>query len=186
MVKQNEAAPGRGGAIINMSSVNAIMAIPTVAGYNASKGGVANLTRCVPISPWERPRPLSSQTTSLGRQHAGTYQFERVAVSYAALMIWWTIAQHWSLQACRCMALALAPHSIRVNAVGPGSIMTDILASVATDEAARNRLLSRIPMGRIGDASEVGEVVAFLASPAASYITGIDHVYPSYSSCHFS
>ena len=70
------------------------------------------------------------------------------------------------------MALALAPHSIRVNAVGPGSIMTDILASVAADEAARNKLLSRIPMGRIGDPLEVGEVVAFLASPAASYITG--------------
>ena len=70
------------------------------------------------------------------------------------------------------MALALAPHSIRVNAVGPGSIMTDILASVASDEAARSKLLSRIPMGRIGEPSEVGEVVAFLASPAASYITG--------------
>ena len=78
------------------------------------------------------------------------------------------------------MALALAPHSIRVNAVGPGSIMTDILASVAADEAARNKLLSRIPMGRIGDPLEVGEVVAFLASPAASYITGAppaDHFF---------
>jgi NAD(P)-dependent dehydrogenase (short-subunit alcohol dehydrogenase family) len=41
-----------------------------------------------------------------------------------------------------------------------------------TDEAAKSRLLSRIPMGRIGDPMEVGEVVAFLASPAASYITG--------------
>jgi len=45
MVRQNEATPGRGGAIVNMSSVNAVMAIPTVAGYNASKGGIANLTR---------------------------------------------------------------------------------------------------------------------------------------------
>jgi len=39
--------PGRGGCIINMSSVNAVMAIPTIAGYNASKGGVNNLTRQV-------------------------------------------------------------------------------------------------------------------------------------------
>ena len=45
MVEQNKLAPGRGGAIINMSSVNAVMAIPTIAGYNASKGGVNNLTR---------------------------------------------------------------------------------------------------------------------------------------------
>ena len=66
-------AQARGGAIINMSSVNGITAIPTIAGYNASKGGVDNLTRC--------------------------------------------------------MALALAPHGIRVNAVGPGSIMTEVLQS---------------------------------------------------------
>ena len=66
-------AQARGGAIINMSSVNGVTAIPTLAGYNASKGGIDNLTRC--------------------------------------------------------MALALAPHGIRVNAVGPGSIMTDVLKS---------------------------------------------------------
>ena len=51
MVKQNEHCPGRGGSIITMSSVNAVMAIPTCAGYNASKGGLSNLTRCR-ISPW--------------------------------------------------------------------------------------------------------------------------------------
>ena len=47
----------------------------------------------------------------------------------------------------RCMALALAEHGIRVNAIGPGSIATDVLAAVATDEAARTRLLSRTPLG---------------------------------------
>ena len=46
MVKQNEVMPGRGGSIITMSSVNAILAIPTAAGYNAAKGGVSSLTRC--------------------------------------------------------------------------------------------------------------------------------------------
>ncbi len=56
MVEQNRAAPGRGGAIINMSSVNAVMAIPSIAGYNASKGGVNNLTRCGPC-PLRPPRP---------------------------------------------------------------------------------------------------------------------------------
>lgn len=86
-----KAGDRKGKAIITMSSVNAIMAIPTIAGYNASKGGINNLTRC--------------------------------------------------------MALALADHGIRVNAIGPGSIATDVLASVAADEAARNRLLSRTPLG---------------------------------------
>jgi NAD(P)-dependent dehydrogenase (short-subunit alcohol dehydrogenase family) len=66
MVKQ-----GGGGAIVSMSSVNAVTAIPNIASYNASKGGINNLTRA--------------------------------------------------------MALALAPHGIRVNAVAPGSVMTDML-----------------------------------------------------------
>ena len=39
----------------------------------------------------------------------------------------------------RCMALALAPHNVRVNAIGPGSIMTDVLAAVANDKAAMNK-----------------------------------------------
>jgi NAD(P)-dependent dehydrogenase (short-subunit alcohol dehydrogenase family) len=72
----------------------------------------------------------------------------------------------------RNMALALAPHGIRVNAIGPGSIMTDVLQSVASDKTALERVLTRTPLGRIGDPLEVGQVAAFLASDAASYITG--------------
>ena len=49
MVKQNKQMPGRGGSIITMSSVNAVLAIPTTAGYNAAKGGVSSLTRCCPL-----------------------------------------------------------------------------------------------------------------------------------------
>lgn len=75
-------------------------------------------------------------------------------------------------QLTKVMALALAPHGIRVNAIGPGSIMTDMLASVAGDKAARRRVLSRTPLGRIGDPSEIAAVAAFLASDEASYITG--------------
>ena len=50
MAAQNTSQPGRGGTIINMSSVNAVMAIPSIAGYNAAKGGVNNLTRCEPLT----------------------------------------------------------------------------------------------------------------------------------------
>lgn len=72
----------------------------------------------------------------------------------------------------KVMALALAPHGIRVNAIGPGSINTDILASVVSDEEARGKVLSRTPMGRIGEPSEIAGIAAFLASSDASYITG--------------
>lgn len=75
-------------------------------------------------------------------------------------------------QLTKVMALSLAPHGIRVNAVGPGSIMTDLLASVATDRAARTKLLARTPLGRIGTAEEVAAICAFLASSDASYVTG--------------
>ncbi|GIL01516.1 MAG: dehydrogenase [Alphaproteobacteria bacterium] len=75
-------------------------------------------------------------------------------------------------QLTKVMALSLAPHGIRVNAIGPGSIMTRILQSVASDEEATRRILSRTPLGRIGEPAEIAGVAAFLASDDASYITG--------------
>ncbi|WP_157016449.1 SDR family NAD(P)-dependent oxidoreductase [Mesorhizobium xinjiangense] len=75
-------------------------------------------------------------------------------------------------QLTKVMALSLAPYGIRVNAIGPGSIMTDMLSSVNSDPAARNRILSRTPLGRVGEPSEIASIAAFLASDDASYITG--------------
>jgi glucose 1-dehydrogenase len=115
MVEQVKA--GRSpGAIVNMSSINAVVAIPNQVPYCVSKGGVDQLTKV--------------------------------------------------------MALALAPYGIRVNAIGPGSIMTDILKAVATDREAKRRILSRTPLARIGEPAEIASIAAFLASDGASYITG--------------
>ena len=105
------------GSIVNMSSVNGVMAIPNIASYNVGKGGINQLTRV--------------------------------------------------------MALALANHGIRVNAVAPGTIATELAAqAVLTSEAARTKILSRTPMKRLGQPEEIADVVAWLASDAASYITG--------------
>jgi NAD(P)-dependent dehydrogenase (short-subunit alcohol dehydrogenase family) len=80
-------------------------------------------------------------------------------------------------QLTKVMALDLAEHNIRVNAIGPGSIQTDILNKVMTDDAARRMILSRTPMRRVGDPREIGTVAVFLASDYASYITG-QTIYP--------
>ena len=106
-----------GGSVINMSSVNAVMAIPSIASYNMSKGAINQLTRV--------------------------------------------------------MALALADHGIRVNAVAPGTIATELAAkAVLTSEDAKARILSRTPMKRLGTPEEIADVVAYLASDASSYLTG--------------
>jgi NAD(P)-dependent dehydrogenase (short-subunit alcohol dehydrogenase family) len=67
----------------------------------------------------------------------------------------------------------LADHGIRVNAVAPGTIATDLAArAVLTSEEARKRILSRTPLKRLGSVEEIAEVVAWLASDASSYLTG--------------
>ena len=105
------------GAIVNMSSVNSVMAIPSIASYNVSKGGVNQLTRV--------------------------------------------------------MALALADQHIRVNAVAPGTIATELAKNaVLGSDAARARVMSRTPMKRLGEPGEIADVCAFLLSSAASYMTG--------------
>ena len=104
------------GAIVNMSSINAQLAIPAIPAYCASKGGVMQLTKVA--------------------------------------------------------AIALAPSGIRVNAVGPGSIDTEMMAGVNANPEAYKKAMSRTPLGRPGTAREIGDVVAFLVSDKASYITG--------------
>ena len=115
-VAREMAKQGRG-AIVNMSSVNAVLAIPNIASYNVSKGGINQLTRV--------------------------------------------------------MALALVDKGIRVNAVAPGTIATELATkAVLTSEDAKARIMSRTPMKRLGQPSEVADAVAWLASDAASYVTG--------------
>jgi glucose 1-dehydrogenase len=121
-VARHMVAHGVHGAIVNLSSVNAVLAIANQVPYTVSKGGVNQLTKV--------------------------------------------------------MALALAPHGIRVNGIGPGTIATEMArAAVLGSEEGRRRILSRTPLGRLGEPEEVAAIAAFLASDDASYLTG-QTIYP--------
>ncbi|MYM39975.1 SDR family NAD(P)-dependent oxidoreductase [Duganella qianjiadongensis] len=111
MVKQHS------GCIINMSSVNAELAIPNQVPYVVSKGAINQLTKV--------------------------------------------------------MSLNLVSHGIRVNGIGPGTILTELAKqAVMASPEARHTILSRTPMGRCGEPEEVASIAAFLASDDASYMTG--------------
>ncbi|UPO76372.1 SDR family oxidoreductase [Arthrobacter sp. Helios] len=70
----------------------------------------------------------------------------------------------------RSAGLTYAPTGIRVNAVAPGYAETPLLA--ALDGSVRSQILARQPMGRLGSTEEIAEVICFLASDAASFVTG--------------
>lgn len=109
-------ARGRGGVIVNNSSVHEIISKPQYVSYSISKGGMENLTKT--------------------------------------------------------LALEYAGQGIRVNAVGPGAVVTPINKAWIDDAQAREEVCRHIPMGRPASAAEIAAVFAFLASDDASYITG--------------
>ena len=70
----------------------------------------------------------------------------------------------------KALARELASRAITVNAVCPGYVATEMTAGLP--DAVKAELIGRIPLGRLGEPAEVGEVIAFLASPRAAYVTG--------------
>ena len=74
------------------------------------------------------------------------------------------------MQLTKSMALELAPYGVRVNAIGPGAVKTDMLSDFADDGA--DQIAGRTPLGRLALPDEIASVASFLASEDSSYITG--------------
>jgi len=83
-----------------------------------------------------------------------------------------TVANGGLGQLTKAMSQALAPHGIRVNAIGPSNVLTPQLAKIQKNDKKKKKALEFTPMGRFGNPSEIASVAAFLASDDASYITG--------------
>lgn len=105
-----------GGSVINIASAFAVMGVPHVTGYCASKAAVVQFTRALAVE-WAR-------------------------------------------------------HRIRVNAIAPGYVETDMNASVRADAALLDRLLRQVPLRRMGRPEELDPLVVYLASDASAYMTG--------------
>ncbi|HLF50439.1 MAG TPA: SDR family oxidoreductase [Methylomirabilota bacterium] len=75
-------------------------------------------------------------------------------------------------QLTKAMGIALAPHGIRVNAIGPGTVVTGLTRHLLDKKAWRDAVFMRTPMQRVADPKEIAEVAVFLASDASSYMTG--------------
>ena len=116
MVAQTPDGDGSRGSIINMSSLNAVLAIPAIAPYVVAKGGVNQ----------------------------------------------WT----------KCLGIGLANQGIRVNAIGPGSIATEMFNTISENPQKYRQIMSRTPMLRPGEPDEVAKLAVFLASDYSSYMTG--------------
>lgn len=69
-------------------------------------------------------------------------------------------------------ALALAPHGVRANAIGPGYMATDMTAAIRDDADLQRTVLGTVPLGRFGSAHDVGDAAVFLASDESSFVTG--------------
>jgi NAD(P)-dependent dehydrogenase (short-subunit alcohol dehydrogenase family) len=80
-------------------------------------------------------------------------------------------------QLTKAMALALSDYGIRVNAIGPGPVLTELMQRVVHNKEKEAELLSRLPIGRIAACEEIARVAVFLASSDSSYFTG-QCIYP--------
>ena len=76
------------------------------------------------------------------------------------------------LQLTKGLAVELGPQGVRVNAVAPGYVITPMTRTLLDQPEFRERVLTRIPLGRLADAADVADVVAFLVSDSARYVTG--------------
>ncbi|HUE77103.1 MAG TPA: SDR family oxidoreductase [Longimicrobiales bacterium] len=154
-----------------------------VACNNAGIGGEQNLTADYSVEGWGRVLEINLS----GVFHCMKYEIPAMIESGGGSVVNLTSilgqvgfatapayvsAKHGVVGLTRTAAIEYGAHGVRVNAVGPAFIRTPMIAALEADPDTNRMLVSRHPMGRLGEAEEVAEVVGFLSSDRASFVTG--------------
>jgi NAD(P)-dependent dehydrogenase (short-subunit alcohol dehydrogenase family) len=153
-----------------------------VACNNAGIGGGIAQTADYPLDVWQQVIGVNLS----GVFHCMKYQIPELLKTRGAIVnvasilgqvgfpgaAAYTAAKHGVLGLTRVAALEYAARGVRVNAVGPGFIHTPMIAGLESDAATNAQLIAMHPIGRLGEPGEVAELVLWLASPRAAFVTG--------------
>ena len=121
------------------------------------KGAYFTLGKFIPVlNEYASVILLSSTSATISPQSASVYAASKAAIN--AVM--------------KIAALELAPRKIRVNAVSPGPIATEIMQKIGLQADVETQMIGSIPLGRLGEAEEVADLISFLSGGNASFITG--------------
>lgn len=121
------------------------------------KGAFFTLSRFIPLlNDGASVIMLSSTSATISPQSASIYAASKAAINAVV----------------KIAALELASRKIRINAVSPGPIATEIMDKIGLNEELENHLIQSIPMGRMGKAEEVADMINYLTSENAGFLTG--------------
>jgi len=168
------------------------------AGINSGRPEDRVTAERYPVETWRRIIEVDLNGTFYGCRAAARQMVQQksgtiINISSVAgvvalrLQIGFVAAKAAILRMTEAMACELGPQGIRVNAVSPGSILTDGTRELFYNDVDKaRRILSFIPQGRPGEPSEIAEAAAFLASDAASYVNGHNLVVDGGWTCGFN
>lgn len=150
---------------------------------NAGIGGVTAATADYPLEAWDQVISVNLSGVFYGMQQQLKAMLKNgggVIINIASILgavalaksPAYTAAKHGVVGLTQAAAIEYGAHNIRINAVGPGFIRTAMTSGLEKDEAALSALIAAHPIGRLGQVEEVAELVAWLASEKASFVTG--------------
>lgn len=147
---------------------------------NAGIGGALGMTGEYPIDGWQKVIDINLSGVFYGLRYQLPVMKEGGAIVNIASILGITgtksspayvAAKHGVVGLTKAAALEYADKGIRINSVGPGYVRTPLVES-SLDEASLNALVGLHPIGRLGESEEIAELIVWLASPKASFVTG--------------